>query len=99
MQKVAELREGSSGHMSQLMLFLRKEVAFAQEEAWEEAKHMTAVQWWLAWGAEVPVLQSVALKVLYHNQSVSVASSVFGPLSVGYKASCGTRCFLPPLRS
>ena len=33
--------------MSQLMLFLRKEVAFAQEEAWEEAKHMNAVQWWL----------------------------------------------------
>ena len=57
-------------HMSQLMLFLGKEVAFAQEEAWEEAKHMTAVQWWLAWGAEVPVLQSVALKVL--SQPVSV---------------------------
>ena len=50
--------------MSQLMLFLRKEVAFAHEEAWEEAKAMTAVQWWLAWGAEVPELQSVALKVL-----------------------------------
>ena len=39
--------------MSQLMLFLRKEVAFAQEEAWEEAKHMNAVQWWLAWGAMI----------------------------------------------
>ena len=50
--------------MSQLMLFLRKEVAFAHEEAWEEAKAMTAVQWWLAWGAEVPELQSIALKVL-----------------------------------
>ena len=56
--------------MSQLMSFLRKEVAFAQEEAWEESKHMTAVQWWLAWGAEVPELQSVALKVL--SQPVSV---------------------------
>ena len=62
--------EKAAEAMSQLMLFLRKEVAFAQEEAWEEAKHMTAVQWWLAWGAEVPELQSVALKVL--SQPVSV---------------------------
>ena len=46
-------QEKAAEAMSQLMLFLRKEVAFAQEEAWEEAKHMTAVQWWLAWGAGV----------------------------------------------
>ena len=62
--------EKAAKAMSQLMLFLRKEVAFAQEEAWEEAKHMPAVHWWVAWGAEVPELQSIALKVL--SQPVSV---------------------------
>ena len=67
--------------MTQLMSFLRKEVSFASQDAWEEAKHMTPVQWWLAWGAEVPELQSVALKVL--SQPISVGGvervwSIFG---------------------
>ena len=40
--------------MAQLMKFLRKKCIFAAETAWEEAKVMPSVDWWLAWGAEFP---------------------------------------------
>jgi hypothetical protein len=67
--------------MAQLMKFLRRESSFATAEAWEEAKRMPSVNWWLAWGAAVPELQSVTLKVL--SQPISVGGvervwSIFG---------------------
>ena len=67
--------------MAQLMNFLRRESSFATAEAWEEAKGVPSVNWWLAWGAAVPELQLVALKVL--SQPISVGGvervwSIFG---------------------
>ena len=38
--------------MAQLMNFLRRESSFATAEAWEEAKRMPSVNWWLAWGEQ-----------------------------------------------
>ena len=38
---------------------------------------MNAVHWWLAWGAEVPELQSIALKVLSQPVSISGVEHVW----------------------